>query len=381
MRSQSLLAIASLTISAAGAAGAQASARVDAEVDARRLRNLAVELMQEDRDRPRLGLSTGSTGKRDTLGLLVTSVTRDGPADKAGIEEGDRIAQINSVNLRLAPGDAGEPDMEGVALRRMTRELAKHKAGDEVELRVHRDGQLRTMRVKTVAAEDLTGAFSVSRRREELDDRAVIGIGLGGTGSKRDTLGVFVTGVTSNGPAEQAGIVEGDRLQSINGVDLRVPAEDAGDWGASSARVRRLQRALGDVKAGDEVTIRVYSGGRTRDVRVKTMRSEDLREESHGSFFMSDGPMGFGGFRFEVPRGRYFDGGPVIVSPRMAPGGTRFYYHDGRSGGVLRPGVELKVAPRISHELEMQRKIEEDVKQKVEKAVRKSVVRSISVSI
>jgi S1-C subfamily serine protease len=380
MRSQSLLAIATFTMGVSGVSGAQVRTRVDSELDARRIRNLAVEMMQEDRDRPRLGLSTGSTGKRDTLGLLVTSVTRDGPADKAGIEEGDRIAQINTVNLRLAPGDAGEPDMEGVALRRMTRELAKHKAGDEVELRVYRDGQLRTMRVKTVAAEDLSSAFSsVSRRREELDDRAVIGIGLGGSGSKRDTLGVFVTGITTGGPAELAGIVEGDRLQSINGVDLRVPGEDAGDWGASSARVRRLQRTLGDVKAGDEVTLRVYSGGRTREVRVKTVRAEDLREESRGGFFMSDGPMGWGGFRYDGPRG-YFDGSSVFVAPRLAPGGSTYYY-DGPSSGVVRPGVRIRLAPRISQQLDVQRKIVDDVKVKVEKAVKKAVERSVSMSI
>src|SRR3972149_2679986 len=44
-----------------------------------------------DPDRPMIGVSTRGSGKRDTLGLLVESVTRDGPADKAGVEEGDRL--------------------------------------------------------------------------------------------------------------------------------------------------------------------------------------------------------------------------------------------------------------------------------------------------
>jgi hypothetical protein len=40
--------------------------------------------------------------------------------------------------------------------------------------------------------------------------RAALGIELRSTGTKRDTLGVFVEAVTPKGPAELAGIVEGD---------------------------------------------------------------------------------------------------------------------------------------------------------------------------
>ena len=75
-----------------------------------------------DPDRPMIGVSTRSTGKRDTLGLMVESVMRGGPAEQAGIEEGDRLVAVNSVNLRLSPMDAGESDMDGVATRRLIRE-------------------------------------------------------------------------------------------------------------------------------------------------------------------------------------------------------------------------------------------------------------------
>src|SRR5690242_14184542 len=57
-----------------------------------------------------IGVSTStSTGSRDTLGLLVSAVTRGSPAEKAGIEEGNRIAAINGVNLKLATADLGDP--------------------------------------------------------------------------------------------------------------------------------------------------------------------------------------------------------------------------------------------------------------------------------
>ena len=254
-----------------------------------------------DPDRPMIGVSTRSSGKRDTLGLLVESVTRDGPAEKAGIEEGDRLVSVNTVNLRLAAADAGESDMEGVANRRLIRELEKLKAGDEVELRVYRDGNTRTVRVKTVAADELNqGMFATTSGslRRVSRDRAVLGISLGGNGSRRDTLGILVVGVANEGPAAKAGIDEGDRVMSINGVDLRVAGEDAGDSQASNARINRLNREMEKVKAGDAVELRVYSAGQVKTVRVEAAKASDV--EGEGFFF--DG--GKGGIRsITIPRG------------------------------------------------------------------------------
>jgi len=244
-----------------------------------------------DPDRPMIGVSTRNSGKRDTLGLLIESVTRGGPAEKAGIEEGDRLVSVNTVNLRLSPADAGEPDMDGVANRRLIRELEKQKAGDEVELRVYRDGNTRTVRVKTVAAEDLTRETFASTSGELLrrvrTDRAVLGLSLGGNGSRRDTLGVLVVAVSNDGPAAKAGIDEGDRVAAINGVDLRVATEDAGDWQASSARINRLNREMEKVKAGDAVELRVYNAGQTKTVRVEAVKAADL--EDQGFFFDGSG--------------------------------------------------------------------------------------------
>ena len=239
-----------------------------------------------DPDRPMIGISTRNSGKRDTLGLLVDAVTRDGPAEKAGIEEGDRLVSVNNVNLRLSPADAGESDMDGVANRRLIRELEKQKAGDEVELRVYRDGNTRSVRVKTVAAEELNkGTFATSRGvfSRAGADRAAIGVSLGGNGSRRDTLGVLVVGVANEGPAAKAGIDEGDRVAAINGVDLRVASEDGGDSQASHARINRLNREMEKVKPGDAVELRVYSAGQVKTVRVESVKASEI--EGEGFFF------------------------------------------------------------------------------------------------
>jgi hypothetical protein len=253
-----------------------------------------------DPDRAMIGVSTRNSGKLDTLGLLVESVTRDGPAEKAGIEEGDRLVSVNGVNLRLSAADAGEPDMDGVANRRLIRELEKHKAGDEVELRVYRDGNTRSVRVKTVAADELNnlGFASTSGAWRSMNaDRAAIGISLGGNGSHRDTLGILVVGVANDGPAAKAGIDEGDRLAAVNSVDLRVAREDAGDWQASNARINRLNRELEKIKAGDTVTLRVISSGQARTVRVASVKASEVE--------------GAGVFRFSGP-----DGMRTITIPR-----------------------------------------------------------------
>ena len=150
-----------------------------------------------DRDRAAIGVTTSSGGMRDTLGLLVQSVTAGGPADKAGIEEGNRIQSVNGVNLRLSAADAGEGDMDGIANRRLIRELEKVKPGDEVELRVHREGRTENMRVRTISSDSLYKRATTVRRisRGDMDDRPALGIGLGSTGSRRDTLGVLVMSV------------------------------------------------------------------------------------------------------------------------------------------------------------------------------------------
>lgn len=229
---------------------------------------------EDDENRAVIGVTTSTGSARDTLGVLVSSVTPGGPAEKAGIEEGNRIAAVNGVNLKLAAADVGDWDMANAMSRRLTRELGKLKAGDDVELRVYSSGQVRTLKVKTVAADSLYR--SARRVRVDADDRAALGISLGSYGSKRDTLGVLIMGVDDDGPAAKAGIEEGNRIAAINGVDLRVSRDDAGDEFISGARVRRLQRELEKAKVGDQVTLRIYGGGRTREVSVKSVAMSSL---------------------------------------------------------------------------------------------------------
>ena len=238
-----------------------------------------------------IGVSTSSTGERDTLGLLVTGITPNGPAEKAGIVEGNRIAAINGVNLRLAAADAGEDDMQGITAHRLTRELSKVEPGTVVDLRVYADGQWKDVKVKTVSPDSL---MPTRFRSSDIDDRAVLGFELNATGSKRDTLGVLVISLKEDGPAEKAGLIEGDRVMAVNGTDLRVRHDDAGDDWVSSAMVSRFRRAMRAVKPGDKVELRVWSGGQTKTVQVTAAKSSELYKNQFSRLRVGNGPMIWG---------------------------------------------------------------------------------------
>src|SRR5438309_897848 len=113
-----------------------------------------------------IGVATSSAAtSRDTLGVLVSTVRPGSPAEKAGIEEGNRIASINGLNLRLSASDIGDDQMAGIMSRRLSRELDKLKPGDDVELRVYANGQWKTLKVKTVDPDELYATAESTARR------------------------------------------------------------------------------------------------------------------------------------------------------------------------------------------------------------------------
>ena len=93
-----------------------------------------------------------SGGDRDTLGILVSNVVPDGLADRAGIADGNRLAAINGISLRLTPEAIGDRNAEDVVLRNLARELRDAQPGEEITLRVYAAGRFRNVTVQTPAA-------------------------------------------------------------------------------------------------------------------------------------------------------------------------------------------------------------------------------------
>src|SRR5256714_2645060 len=90
--------------------------------------------------------------------------------------------------------------------------------------------------------------------------RAALGLELRTTGSRRDTLGVFVEAVTPKGPAETAGVGEGDRIAAINRVGFRASGAGTGGFYMSGLASHPLSREGQKRTPGTRATLRVYTG-------------------------------------------------------------------------------------------------------------------------
>lgn len=147
--------------------------------------------------------------------------------------------------------------------------------------------------------------------------RAALGLSLRTTGTRRDTLGVFVDAVTPKGPAETAGIIEGDRIAAINGVDLRTAGGDVEDSYTNGLAAHRLSREVQKLTPGTRVTLRVYSGGRFRDVQVTAGKASDLMRLG-GRFNYMPGASGM--MRFPDPTGAMMFGRDLpMLRQQMEP--------------------------------------------------------------
>jgi serine protease Do len=349
-------ALATLAVISASALPAHTAAAQEARV---LVRPEGRRMIMFDSDRPMIGVTTAPASERaDTLGLRIEEVTEGSPAAEAGLKAGDRLQSINGVSLRAERADAGEEDYSGVLNRRLQREVQDAKEGQALELRVLSGGQARTVRVTPrKASEVMKGTVERSLVRSFSSDRPVLGLQVSSTGSARDTLGVFVTAVTKDGPAEKAGIIEGDRIAAINGVSLRVANEDAEDRAVGAARVERLQREVAKLEAGQATELTVVSGGRSRTVRVTAAKASELEDGESMFFSMPGGRVrvtpGEGSYRLSIPRGevREFRGPGGEVRQFTLPRG------EGRDPSMrlrefapqmdeLRRRFEVEVSPR-----------------------------------
>jgi hypothetical protein len=178
-------------------------------------------------------------------------------------------------------------------------------------------------------------------------NRPALGLQLRATGTKRDTLGVFVEAVTPKGPAEVAGIVEGDRIAAINGVDLRSSAADIDDPYTNGLASHRLSREVQKLTPGSRVTVRVYSGGRFRDVQVVAGKASEVMRFSNNFQMRVPGPGG--AFEF---------GGPGGLPPDMMMFRTPMIQRFKQPGGTIRlraPGRNELLPGKVPQAIRLRR--------------------------
>ena len=179
-------------------------------------------------------------------GVLVNSVVKDGPSDKAGLKQGDVIVAFN-----------GKP-MKSVSQLRLA--VAQADPDQEATVTVIRDGKKRDFRVKL--GEFPEEGDLASGAGGEVHDK---GIGLTVEPitpdlAKRFNLedsreGLVVTDVASGSPAEDAGIHPGDVIVKVNRREVK--------------SLQDYRDALKKAKSGDPVLFLVNRGGHTFFVAIR----------------------------------------------------------------------------------------------------------------
>jgi serine protease Do len=147
-------------------------------------------------------------GLKDARGIVISSVTPGGPAEKAGLKVGDVIVKVN-----------GRDVTDSNSLRN---EIASTAPGSDVTLTISRDGNQQDIRARVgeLTPESLQQADN--QQGGGGGGGAALGIGVAPAPNGR---GVVVQQVDPSGPAAQAGIQTGDVIVQVN----RQPVHSAAD--------------------------------------------------------------------------------------------------------------------------------------------------------
>lgn len=170
-----------------------------------------------------------SFGLKQARGALVNDILKGGPAQKAGMRQGDVIIALNDADVK-------DPS-------HLQRLVAEAGTGKAVKVKVFRDGK------EVELSMTLTSADAAPKKRHESD-------GDGGQPGQADILGlavddadqggVVVVDLAGDGVAAEAGIRRGDVIVSIN----RKKVSNSGEY----------QRIIQQAGRGNSMTILVRRG-------------------------------------------------------------------------------------------------------------------------
>lgn len=185
-----------------------------------------------------------SLGLEKVRGALVANVSKDGPADRAGIKVGDVIVEFDGKEIK----DSNELPII----------VARTAVNKQVRLKVVRDKKQVTL---TVAVGELKDEEVVASTEEKgelgLAVQTVTPEMAESLGLER-AQGVVITSVAAGGPADEAGLRRGDVILEID----RKPVRNLADY----------RKAMGETKKGKGMLFLVRRGDNTLFLALKPRR-------------------------------------------------------------------------------------------------------------
>lgn len=154
-----------------------------------------------------------SMGLANDEGALVSSVNKDGPAQKAGFQPGDVIVELNGKKVE--------------SLNKLLLMLGRSKVGAQVPVQILRDGKPKTLRVTLAerpGQDVMAEAASQRSNKGQSAPSTILGMELNTLtkeeteklGLKDNTEGVLITRLKSGSDAARKGLVPGDVIDQAD---------------------------------------------------------------------------------------------------------------------------------------------------------------------
>ncbi len=169
-----------------------------------------------------------SLGLKESKGVIVSSVTPGGPAEKAGIKSGDVITELN--------GKAIEDS------NTFRNEIASSGPGTSVNLTIIRSGAQQQLKATlgelsaTPTTNDSGGGGGEGSGRLGITVTPMTPDIAAQLGLRGGTQGLVVTDIDPSGPAADAGLQQGDVITEVNRQAVRSTGDIAGALQKSAGR-------------------------------------------------------------------------------------------------------------------------------------------------
>lgn len=189
-----------------------------------------------------------SFGLSNTKGVLIADIVKEGPAEKAGLKQGDVVIRFQDKEV----GDAHE----------LSRMVAAVPSDTQVEVAVIRDGKPETIKVivgtmpeeeqvVTPAKTESPWGITVQGLTPEMAQRF---------GLEEGDQGVIVSNVEFGSPAGEAGLQSGDLIKEVNRQKIQ--------------SVEDYENAVGKSKSGESLLLLIKRDERTFYVVLKPASKE-----------------------------------------------------------------------------------------------------------